>query len=134
MDQNQVREYLKNKPFALETSPSSDGVSVSVFKVKHKMFATLAVDRTGKVEDESIDEDNVFWRVNLKCDPQEAIALRNTFPSVIPGYHMSKVHWNTVKLDGSVPNNEIQRMMDNSFNLVVSNMIEEDQQAILEKL
>ncbi len=132
MDQQQVRQYLSNKPFTVETFPFGD--DISVFKVKHKMFATLAVDRTGKVEDESIDEDNVFWRVNLKCDPQEAIALRNTFPSVIPGYHMSKVHWNTVKLDGSVPNNEIQRMMDNSFNLVVSNMIEEDQQAILEKL
>jgi predicted DNA-binding protein (MmcQ/YjbR family) len=132
MDQQQVREYLSNKPFTVETFPFGD--DISVFKVKHKMFATLAVDKTGKGEDLSIDKDGNSWRVNLKCDPQEAIALRNTFPSVIPGYHMSKVHWNTVKLDGSVPNSEIQRMMDNSFNLVVSNMIMEDQQVILGRL
>jgi predicted DNA-binding protein (MmcQ/YjbR family) len=132
MDQQQVREYLSNKPFTVETFPFGD--DISVFKVKHKMFATLAVDKTGKGENLSIDEDDSSWRVNLKCDPQEAIALRNKFPSVIPGYHMSKVHWNTVKLDGSVPNSEIQRMMDNSFNLVVNNMIMEDQQAILDRL
>ena len=131
MDQQQVREYLSNKPFTVETFPYGD--DISVFKVKHKMFATLAEDKMSK-GDESVDEDNSFWRVNLKCDPQEAIALRNTFPSVIPGYHMSKVHWNTVKLDGSVPRSEIQQMMDNSFNLVVSKMITEDQQAILERL
>ena len=131
MDQQQVREYLSNKPFTVETFPYGD--DISVFKVKHKMFATLAEDKMSK-GDESVDEDNSFWRVNLKCDPQEAIALRNTFPSVIPGYHMSKVHWNTVKLDGSVPKSEIQRMMDNSFNLVVSNMINEDQESILQQL
>ena len=131
MDQQQVREYLSNKPFTVATFPYGD--DIAVFKVKHKMFATLAEDKMSK-GDESVDEDNSFWRVNLKCDPQEAIALRNTFPSVIPGYHMSKVHWNTVKLDGSVPKSEIQRMMDNSFNLVVSNMINEDQESILQQL
>jgi predicted DNA-binding protein (MmcQ/YjbR family) len=57
--------------------------------------------------------------------------LRDIFPSIVPGYHMSKVHWNTVKLDGSVPEGEIQRMIDNSFDLVVSNMTKKDQQAIL---
>ena len=132
MDQQEVRKYLSNKPFTVETFPYGD--DISVFKVKHKMFATLAVDKMGKGENESVDNENSPWRVNLKCDPQEAIVLRNTFPSVIPGYHMSKVHWNTVKLDGSVPRSEIQQMMDNSFNLVVSKMITEDQQAILERL
>jgi predicted DNA-binding protein (MmcQ/YjbR family) len=127
MDQQEVREYLSNKPFTVETFPYGD--DISVFKVKHKMFATLAVDNMTKGEDE-----NSSWRVNLKCDPQEAIMLRNKFQSVIPGYHMSKVHWNTIKLDGSVPKGEILRMIDNSFNLVVNNMIAEDQQAILDLL
>ncbi len=131
MDQQQVREYLSNKPFTVESFPYGD--DISVFNVKHKMFAILAEDKMSK-GDESVDGDNSFWRVNLKCDPQEAIALRNTFSSVMPGYHMSKVHWNTVKLDGSVPKSEIQRMMDNSFNLVVSNMINEDQESILQQL
>jgi predicted DNA-binding protein (MmcQ/YjbR family) len=132
MDQQEVREYLSNKPFTVETFPYGD--DISVFKVKHKMFATLAVDNMTKGEDESADNENSPWRVNLKCDPQEAIMLRNKFQSVIPGYHMSKVHWNTIKLDGSVPKGEILRMIDNSFNLVVNNMIAEDQQAILDLL
>jgi predicted DNA-binding protein (MmcQ/YjbR family) len=132
MDQQEVRKYLSNKPFTVETFPYGD--DISVFKVKHKMFATLAVDNMDKAEDESVANENSPWRVNLKCDPQEAIMLRNTFSSVIPGYHMSKVHWNTIKLDGSVPKSEIVRMMDNSFNLVVNNMITKDQQEILELL
>ncbi|MFT5924604.1 MAG: putative DNA-binding protein (MmcQ/YjbR family) [Paraglaciecola sp.] len=125
MDQQQAREYLLNKPFTVETFPSGDGVSV--FKVKHKMFATLVLGKDNELDD---TDNGIFW-MNLKCDPQEAIMLRDIFPSVIPGYHMSKVHWNTVKLNGSVPEGEIQRMMDNSFNLVVSNMITKDQESIL---
>jgi predicted DNA-binding protein (MmcQ/YjbR family) len=129
MDQQQVREYLLSKPFAVETFPFGEGVSV--FKVKHKMFATLTLGNLDSGGSESADKGNGICWVNLKCDPQEAILLRDIFPSVIPGYHMSKVHWNTVKLDGSVPQGEIQRMMDNSFNLVVNNMTKEDQQSIL---
>jgi predicted DNA-binding protein (MmcQ/YjbR family) len=125
MDQQEARKYLLNKPFSVETFPFGD--DVSVFKVKHKMFATLAVGKMGKGE----DEDNGIYWMNLKSDPQEAIMLRDIFPSVIPGYHMSKVHWNTVKLDGTVPPGEIQRMMDNSFDLVVSKMTKKDQQSIL---
>jgi predicted DNA-binding protein (MmcQ/YjbR family) len=127
MDQQQVREYILSKPFAVETFPFGEGVSV--FKVKHKMFATLTIGKMDNEDSECADKAN-GW-VNLKCDPQEAIMLRDIFPSVIPGYHMSKVHWNTVKLDGSVPQGELQRMMDNSFNLVVSNMTKEVQESIL---
>ena len=96
MDQQQAREYLLNKPFAEEMFPFGDGVSV--FKVKHKMFATLSLGKMGTMDDESADSGNDICWVNLKCDPQEAIMLRDIFPSVIPGYHMSKVHWNTVKI------------------------------------
>ena len=132
MDQEQVREYLLKKPFTVESFPYGDGVSV--FKVKHKMFATMTLGRMTKGDNESVDTGNDICWVNLKCDPQEAIVLRDIFPSVIPGYHMSKVHWNTVKLDGSVPEGEIRKMMDNSFNLVVNNMITQDQQLILRNL
>ena len=72
--------------------------------------------------------------MNLKSDPQEAIMLRDIFPSVIPGYHMSKVHWNSVILDGSIPQGEIERMMDNSYMLVVSNMTKKDQQSIMTRI
>ena len=125
MNKQQAREYLLNKPFTVEAFPFGD--DVSVFKVKHKMFATLSIGKMGKGDQEG---DDICW-MNLKCDPQEAIMLRDIFPSIIPGYHMSKVHWNTVKLDNSVPLGEIQRMVDNSFHLVVNNMTKNDQESIL---
>jgi predicted DNA-binding protein (MmcQ/YjbR family) len=129
MDQQHVREYLLNKPLTVETFPF--GQDVSVFKVKHKMFATLALRQIDEGNGDHGEKGSSVYCVNLKCDPQEAIMLRDIFPSVIPGYHMSKVHWNTIKLDGSVPEGEIKRMMDNSFNLVVDNMPQKDQQSIL---
>jgi predicted DNA-binding protein (MmcQ/YjbR family) len=128
MDLQQVKEYLLSKPFSVQAFPFGEGVSV--FKVKHKMFATLALGKMDDGNNEDTKENFICW-MNLKCDPQEAIMLRNIFPSVIPGYHMSKTHWNTIKLDGSIPQGEIERMMDNSFNLVVNNMPQKDQQSIL---
>ena len=63
-----------------------------------------------------------FARVNLKCDPDEAIMLRRRFESVIPGYHMNKIHWNTVVLDGTIPSDEIEVMIENSYDLVVNKL------------
>ena len=57
--------------------------------------------------------------INLKCEPDEAVVLRDIFDSVIPGYHMNKEHWNTVILDGSIPKEEIEIMIDKSYELVV---------------
>jgi len=57
--------------------------------------------------------------------------LRDIFPSIIPGYHMNKSSWNSVILDGSIPQGEIERMMDNSYLLVVSKMTKKDQASIL---
>ena len=61
-------------------------------------------------------------RVNLKCHPEEAFILREIFKDVIPGYHMNKMHWNTVILNGSIPKEEIERMIDRSYCLVVKNL------------
>lgn len=63
--------------------------------------------------------------------PDEASILQDIFPSVIPAYHINKRHWNTIILDGSIPQGEIERMIDNSFKLVVSKMTKKDQQSIL---
>jgi len=68
--------------------------------------------------------------MNLKCDPDEANALRDVFDAVIPGYHMNKKHWNTVILDGTVPVNEIERMVDRSYGLVVKGLKKSEQQAL----
>ena len=107
MNYASAKAYLLSQPEAVEDYPF--GPEAAVFKVRGKMFALL-MDTGGTV------------RMNLKCDPDEALALRDIFPAVTPGYHMNKKHWNTVELDGSIPNGEIERMIDNSWLLVVNGM------------
>ena len=116
-----LTQYLLNKPETSETYPFDE--KTAVFKVKDKVFAIVAFGQ---------DKSN-FW-LNLKCDPDEALALRDIFDAVIPGYHMNKKHWNTVILDESIPRGEIERMIDNSFNLVVAGMTKKQQRSILLKL
>jgi len=125
----QLKEYIVSKPEVTLTFPFGD--DVSVFKVKNKMFATLSVGKMGKGTKDNTGNTKLDWWMNLKCDPDEAVMLRDIFPSVIPGYHMNKKHWNTLILDDSIPQGEIERMIDNSFMLVVNNMPTEDQQSIL---
>lgn len=127
MDEQQVEQYLLSKPFSSFDFPF--GPEVKVFKVKNKMFATLALG-AGSEKDVG-DKMAGHYCVNLKCDPEEAIMLRDIFSSVIPGYHMNKKLWNTVILDGTVPQGEIERMIDSSFKLVVDKMTKKDQQSIL---
>ncbi len=59
-----------------------------------------------------------FESINLKSLPEEAVQLREQYPAVIPGYHMNKKHWNTVIMDGSVPDKRVQEWIDQSYNLV----------------
>ena len=115
MNYKEAREYLLSKPEAVEDYPFA--INVAVFKVHSKMFATL------------VETDGVPWS-NLKCDPQEALMLRDIFPEVTPGYHMNKKHWNTVQLDGDLPRGEIERMMDNSYTLVVKSLPKKTRQAL----
>lgn len=125
MDHVEAEQYLLSHPETWLDHPFGD--EIKVFKVKSKMFATLAIGKMGKGDKEG----NQDWWMNLKCDPDEAVMLREIFPSIIPGYHMNKRLWNTVILDGSIPQGEIERMIDNSFKLVVSKMAKKDQQSIL---
>lgn len=73
------------------------------------MFATLNIDAPP-------------YRTNLKCDPTRAAELREQYISVIPGYHMNKKHWNTIELDGDVPDNVIIHLMRHSYELVVAKL------------
>ena len=107
MDVDAARQYLLGKPEAIEDYPF--GPDVAVMKVRGKMFATLG-------------EEQGEGRMNLKCDPDQALALRDIFDAVMPGYHMNKKHWNTIKLDGSIPRGEIERMIDHSYALVVGGL------------
>jgi predicted DNA-binding protein (MmcQ/YjbR family) len=104
MDAQHTRDYLLGKPEAWEDYPFGPGPAV--FKIRQKMFALLITDKNGA-------------RLNLKCDPVQAQMLRDVFEAVKPGYHMNKRHWNTVLLDGSLPDGEVQRMIDHSYSLVV---------------
>jgi predicted DNA-binding protein (MmcQ/YjbR family) len=127
MDNIQARQYLLDKAETIEYFPFGD--DVSVFKVKHKMFATLAL---GKGNEKGTQGKMAgHYCINLKCEPDEAVMLRDVFSAIIPGYHMNKAQWNTVILDGSIPQGEIERMMDNSYRLVVSKMPKKEQTSLL---
>lgn len=107
MDYQSLRQYLLSKPEALEDFPF--GPDAAVFRVQGRMFALL-YEKGGTA------------RVNLKCDPQQALELRAVFDAVSGGYHMNKKHWNTVALDGDVPDGELQRQADHSYGLVVKKL------------
>jgi predicted DNA-binding protein (MmcQ/YjbR family) len=109
-----VRAYLLRRPEAAEDFPF--GPDVYVYKVGGRMFATLAGAQPAQV--------------NLKCDPEEALFLREMFDAVLPGYHMNKTHWNTVLLDGSMPRGEIERMIDRSYGLVVKGLKKAERTAL----
>jgi predicted DNA-binding protein (MmcQ/YjbR family) len=107
MDLEYFRQYCLTKPQATEGTPF--GEDVLVFKVAGKIFALASLDR-------------VPPRVNLKCDPDEALDLRDRYEEVTPGYHMNKKHWNTVVLGGRIPDAEVRRMIDHSYDLVVASL------------
>jgi predicted DNA-binding protein (MmcQ/YjbR family) len=100
------REYCLSLKGVTESFPF--GEDTLVFKVMGKMFALTGLDES--------------FRINLKCDPEKAIELRERYSAVIPGYHMSKKHWNTIIIDGSVPDEILFGWIDHSYNLIVESL------------
>ncbi|MGS0525175.1 MmcQ/YjbR family DNA-binding protein [Zobellia nedashkovskayae] len=99
------RDYCITKKGVTEEFPFDE--KTLVFKVMGKMFALCALERLPS-------------QVNLKCDPERAVELREEFDgNIIPGYHMSKVHWNTLLLD-SLPPKLVTELIDHSYDLVIS--------------
>src|SRR5438270_11988067 len=107
MDLPDFREYCLTKAGATEGTPF--GETVLVFKVAGKMFALVSLDE-------------IPARANLKCDPDLALELRDRFEQVRPGYHMNKKHWNTVDIGNGVPDAELRKMIDQSYELVVKRL------------
>ena len=107
IDLESFREYCLSKPKATEDMPF--GEDVLVFRVGGKMFALAPLDE-------------VPATVNLKCDPNLALELRDRYEEVRPGYHMNKRHWNTVEIDSEIPDAELRRMIDHSYELVVGKL------------
>jgi predicted DNA-binding protein (MmcQ/YjbR family) len=98
-----LREYCISKEGSEETFPF--GEDTLVFKKDGKIFALANLDGDPTV--------------NLKCDPAYALELRERYPCVQPGYHMNKKHWNTILLDGSIPDKEVFSWIDHSYNLIL---------------
>ena len=101
-----IREYCLSKKGATESFPFGD--DALVFKVMDRMFALVNL--------------NCSLSINLKCDPEQAIVLRETYSSVLPGYHMNKKYWNTIQLDGSLPEKLIREWITESYLLVVAGL------------
>ncbi|MDL5049512.1 MmcQ/YjbR family DNA-binding protein [Oscillatoria amoena NRMC-F 0135] len=106
MDIEQYREYCIAKPGVTEEFPFDE--NTLVFKVMGKMFALCDVQ--------------AFESINLKCEPEKAVELREQYDGVTAGYHMSKKHWNTVVMDGSINDKLIRGWIDDSYNLVVAGL------------
>jgi predicted DNA-binding protein (MmcQ/YjbR family) len=107
MNSAELRDHCLSFTGTEETFPF--GPRTSVFKVAGKMFALS-----------QLGADSL--RVSLKCEPELAEALRETYPAVVPGYHLNKRHWNTVIIDGSLPDEAIREMIEDSYDLVVGKL------------
>ncbi len=103
---DEFRDYCLAKPGVTEDTPF--GPDTLVLKVMNKVFAI-----TGIVE---------FEFINLKCDPERAADLREQYEGIRPGWHMNKTHWNSVFVDGSVPESLIRELIDHSYELIASSL------------
>lgn len=106
-----IRNYCLGKKGVTESFPFDE--DTLVFKVMGKMFALVSVGKWERGEKS----------INLKCDPDYAGELRAEYESIIPGYHMSKKHWNTVLVSaGELKADFIKLLIDHSYNLVVAGL------------
>ena len=114
MDIVYFREYCLSKKGVTEDTPFD--ANTLCFKVVGKIFAIIDIE--------------LFESVNLKCEPEYAIALREQFSDILPGYHMSKKHWNTVFFNKSVSDKKILELVDHSYEQVVKSLSKKLQQEL----
>ena len=110
-----LREHCRIKPGSQETFPFD--LHTLVFKVAGKMYALCGIGGD-------------TLELSLKCNPDEAEALRSAYPAVKPGYHLNKRHWNTVTLDGTVEDEVILEWLDGSYERVVAGLTRRDREAL----
>ena len=115
MELEKLRAHLLAKPGA--TEGTAWGPEHRVYKVKDKLFAVLMWDETP-------------MRMSLKCDPDRVEELRAVFAAVTPAPYFNKRHWNLVQLDGSIPEVEVQAMVDESYRLVVNGLTKKQRQEL----
>jgi predicted DNA-binding protein (MmcQ/YjbR family) len=105
MDATELRTWCLRQEGAFEDFPF--GREVSVFKVAGKMFALSMLGRRP-------------LEVSVKCEPDLAVALRDSYAAIRPGYHLNKRHWNTITLDDTLPDQLVRDLIEDSYDLVVS--------------
>ena len=108
IDAAALRAWCHARPGVTEERPF--GPQTTVFKVEGKLFALSALESEPPL------------RLSLKCEPELAEALRRDYEAVIPGYHLNKRHWNTIYLDGSLPDEMVVDMIEDSYDLVVDGL------------
>jgi predicted DNA-binding protein (MmcQ/YjbR family) len=105
-----VRAYCLDLPDVREEYPFDSAPNVCTFKVAGKIFLLSVLTAPLPLQ------------ISVKCDPEIAVTLRVNYPAVVPGYHLNKRHWNTVTIDGSVPDEFVLEMVQDSFDLVVDKL------------
>lgn len=106
MNIEEFRDYCLSLKGVEEKFPF--GENVLVFYVGGKMFCLTDISS--------------FDMINVKCDPDKAVTLREKYPDVIPGYHMNKKHWNSIVMTGTIPNKLIKEWIQDSYNLVIQGL------------
>jgi len=115
MNIENITKYCLSKKGAIEDFPFDE--ETLVFKVGGKMFALIPLEK-------------IPLQINLKCDPEKAIELREEYDCVLPGWHMSKKHWNTVILEGNIRWNDLKDWIDHSYEEVVSGLKKSERETI----
>jgi predicted DNA-binding protein (MmcQ/YjbR family) len=117
MNIEQIREHCLKKKGVTEEFPFDE--ETLVFKVAGKIFLLASLEA-------------IPLQINIKCDPEKAIELREEYDSVLPGYHMNKKHWNTIIIDGTVPTRNLFEWIDDSYSLVIAGL-KKSERKIFEK-
>jgi predicted DNA-binding protein (MmcQ/YjbR family) len=106
MTLNEFQKYCRSFDGVTEEFPFDE--TTFVYKVKGKLFAITDVE--------------LFESISLKCDPDDALILREIYDSVTPGYHLNKNHWNTIRLDGKITDQQLKEWVRDSYDLVVKSL------------
>ena len=120
MNQQQIAEYILNKPEVIETTHYNS--NAKIFKVRHKTFATLS------------NEDNGNCWLSVKTPPELALELRQQHQQVVAGLQMNKKHWNSILLEQGFCTEQLRQLIDSSFRLVIEGMPLHQRDELLQRL
>ena len=115
MNVEMISEYCLSKKGVVEDFPFDE--ETLVFKVAGKMFALIPLEK-------------IPLQINLKCDPEKAMELREQYEAVQPGWHMSKTYWNTILLDGNIRWSDLKDWIDHSYSEVVKGLRKSEREKI----